>query len=164
MLRSMIWDWTVFYCAGHLPVTLTQLRAGRRNFLLLRGEKFPSKVELLSCVCRMWGSWEHLSPRRNAANRFVSLWARCLCKSNVWRIYLWFHSRRFVLAPWLPINLENNNSWSKPSENTTGRIGDWGCISRWSLPLQYHCTFYTPRQPGHLISQNSNWETDIVCF
>ena len=65
----------------------------------------------------MWGDWEYLSPRRHAEVWCVFLQARSLCKSNVWRICLWFHFRRFVLVPWLPIKLKNNNSWSKPSEN-----------------------------------------------
>lgn len=109
----------------------------------------------------MWGSWEHLSPRRNAENRFVSLRARSLCKSNVWRICLWFHFRRFVLVPWLPINLENNNSWSKPSENLQqGGLRGLG-LHLWVITAP---PVTPPRQPGHLISQNSNWETDIVLF
>ena len=111
----------------------------------------------------MWGDWEYLSPRRHAEDRCVFLQARSLCKSNVWRICLWFHFRRFVLVPWLPIKLKNNNSWSKPSENLHQRGLRGLGLHLWAITaLQYHCTFYTPRQPGHLVPQNSNWKTDMV--
>lgn len=136
------------------------------RLLASKRQKFPSKVELLNCPYVGCGETENawvpgemlrtdlspygLDPFVNLmfgefASDFISgdlcLFPDC---PSTWKITILDQSllRTYTREDW----------------------EDWGCISGWSLPLQYHSTFYTPRQPGHLVSQNSNWETDIVLF